>query len=98
MTDPATWSRLDALLDEALARPPEERSRFLDQACQGDSLLRVRVGELLDIAEADDEELQPGGGLRGVLAREVLDDLSGEREERPLVPGTRLGRFEVRGF
>jgi serine/threonine-protein kinase len=95
--DPAGWSRLDALLDAALARPAAERAAFLDQACQGDAALRARLDALLDIAEREDDELRPGGGLDGRLAREVLDDLAGA-DEITLAPGSRLGRFEVRGL
>jgi len=93
-----SWSRLDALLDDALSRPARERRRFLDQACQNDPALRVRLGELLDIAEGEDPGFRQGGGLEGVLASELLEDLSGEAPEAPLPAGTRLGRFEVRGF
>ncbi len=93
-----SWSRLDALLDDALARPRQDRGRFLDEACRGDPPLRTRLGELLEIAEAEDRALRPGGGLEGVLADEVLEDLAGQSAEVPLAPGTRLGRFEVRGL
>jgi eukaryotic-like serine/threonine-protein kinase len=94
MTTPATWSRLDALLDGALSREPHERRSFLDEACRGDAALRARLDELLAIAEADDQDLRPGGGLQGDLAREVLEDLAGD-DDVPLPAGTRLGRFEV---
>lgn len=96
MPEPAGWTRLDALLDAALSCAPGERTRFLDQACAGDAPLRARMGELLDIAQADDPALRPGGGLEGALAREVLDDLGGPERHPALPPGTRLGRFEVR--
>src|SRR5262245_30978332 len=87
MSEPADWSRVDALLEEALGRPRAERARFLDEACAGDAPLRARLDALLAIAEADDPELRPGGGLTGALAREVLDDL----ERRPLPPPPATG-------
>src|SRR6185295_20343939 len=97
MPDPAHWSRIDALLDAALARPAAERARFLDEACHDDPALRARLDELLHIAQSDDHELRPGGGLEGRLAREVLDDLFAA-DDAPLPRGTRLGRFELRGL
>jgi hypothetical protein len=94
----APWSRLDDLLDGALSRPPGERRRYLDEACRGEAALRLELEGLLAIAEADDGDLRPGGGLETLLAREVLDDLEDEAGDVPLPPGTRLGRFEVSRF
>ncbi len=45
--DPERWHRIDELLQAALDREPEERSRFLDAACAGDPSLRENVEKLL---------------------------------------------------
>ena len=51
-TDPERWQAVKDLFDAALARPAEERARFLDRACAGDEALRREVESLL----ASDEE------------------------------------------
>jgi eukaryotic-like serine/threonine-protein kinase len=48
------WRRIEYVFDEALARPENERSAFLDEACQNDAQLRAEVESLL--AEARREE------------------------------------------
>jgi eukaryotic-like serine/threonine-protein kinase len=49
--EPDQWHRLQQLLDEALERPPEERARFLDEACRthgdSDGMLRHEIESLL---------------------------------------------------
>ena len=55
--------RLEELLAEALGRPPEDRARYLDDACAGDSQLRQELDELLEL---NDE------------AAEFFDELSGD--------------------
>jgi hypothetical protein len=44
---PSRWRRVTALFHEAVARPPSERSAFLDDACAGDAGLRRDVDELV---------------------------------------------------
>ncbi len=41
------WQRIDALLEAAMERPPEDRRSFLDAACGDDGELRREVEELL---------------------------------------------------
>ncbi|MGV8042166.1 MAG: tetratricopeptide repeat protein [Thermoanaerobaculaceae bacterium] len=41
--------RLEELLEDALARPAEERDVFLDRACGGDGALRRELGELVSL-------------------------------------------------
>ena len=45
--NPERWRRIDAVLQAALARPPEERDPFLDRTCAGDDDLRREVELLL---------------------------------------------------
>lgn len=44
---------LSALLEQALTLPPEARSMFLDQACEGDNQLRNELASLLSAHEAE---------------------------------------------
>ena len=45
--DPERWRQVGELFHRALEHGPEERSRFLDQACGGDPALRAEVDSLL---------------------------------------------------
>lgn len=70
---PEEWSRIEALLDEALELPSHERDVFLDRACRDDQSLHREVESLLArettmdgfleqfplIFVAEDEELEP---------------------------------------
>lgn len=48
------WSRVKPLFEAALERPPEARTAFLAEACDGDDSLRAEVERLLALdAEAD---------------------------------------------
>ena len=52
--------RQKQLFEQALERPPEERTPFLDGACGGDQELRARVDALLaSLAAADDFLAEP---------------------------------------
>jgi serine/threonine-protein kinase len=46
-----SWQEVDDLLDAALDRPPEERTAFLDEACEGRPELRAKVASLLEAEE-----------------------------------------------
>ena len=46
-----SWQEVDNLLDAALDRPPEERTAFLDEACEGRPELRAKVASLLEAEE-----------------------------------------------
>src|SRR5262245_27487486 len=41
------WSRVKTIVQEALARQPEDRHAYLDQACDSDRALREEVDSLL---------------------------------------------------
>jgi eukaryotic-like serine/threonine-protein kinase len=45
------WERVKELLDEALALAPEQRARFLDEACDSDCELRAELESLLSFGE-----------------------------------------------
>ena len=83
MIEGEDWLRLDALLQAALDRPPEERAQWLEQACGSDRALREKLEELIRLAEDPSEEWRPGAPL----AEEPGDGI--------LVPGQNLGRYRV---
>src|SRR5438552_14279730 len=45
--NPERYQRIQALLQSALEREPNERGSFLDEACAGDELLRRQVESLM---------------------------------------------------
>ena len=49
---PEPGARISDLYHRALARPPEERSAFLQRACDGDTALRREVESLLGYESA----------------------------------------------
>jgi serine/threonine-protein kinase len=86
---PERWTEIDALFDQALRLPPEERGDFLEKACKRDQELRRQVELLLRAAEVDDSFLEQGGGLQGPM----LDDLW--REASSDLSGSTLKHYEV---
>jgi hypothetical protein len=58
------WKRVEELYNEALSKPPAERTQFLESVCQGDAELRREVESLLASLEKD-------GSLLEVPALEV---------------------------
>ena len=96
------WRRVDQVLQAALLRPPEERDRFLRQACAGDTALENEVQSLI----AADE--QAGRFLEDpaihAAARALANDRSADDSRRTdpvetarmaLSPGSRLGPYEI---
>lgn len=71
MADPSL-SRIEEVLAEALARSPEERAAFLDEACAGDGELRRELDELLEV-NADAEEFfdDLAGAIAGAAPLEL---------------------------
>jgi len=90
LTDPASWNRIEAILDELLDLPSDERAARLDGLAGADAALRPHVERLL---RADSDET--GGILdRGIapLAQRVMDD---ERAPASAASGTRIGPYRV---
>ena len=108
--DPESWRRADAVFQNAIERPAEEREAFVARACAGDDALLAAVRALM----AADES---GGGILdasvGELAASILPDASeaeragaegdggtgaGESDEAPTpdpLIGRTLGRFRI---
>jgi eukaryotic-like serine/threonine-protein kinase len=56
-TDPARWQHVKDLLAQALELVPDERARFLDEACAGDRSLRAEIDSLLAFSQDADDRM-----------------------------------------
>src|SRR5262245_43141644 len=83
---PDRWKRVDSLYHQAAARTGDDRSTFLDQACDGDATLRRELESLL----AHDDPAGPflEESALSVAAREVADHM-------PRLTGRRFGPYLV---
>jgi len=81
--DPEHAARVESLCLEALSKDAHERAAFLHEACGGDAELRRDVESLLAARTDADALLQTPSSLA---------------RTPPLIPGTRLGPYEIRAF
>jgi serine/threonine protein kinase len=82
MMTPEDWQRVRRIFHDALERPRDEQSAFLDETCAGDPQLRREVESLL----ASHEE------AGGFLESPALDAATGTAV---LSAGARLGPYEI---
>jgi serine/threonine-protein kinase len=79
--DPNTWERLEAIFFDALALDGEDRTAFLDRACNGDADLRAEVEAVLAshlaIAEGEPLEIPPEGRVGTRVGAYRLEALVG---------------------
>src|SRR5712671_5893536 len=61
-----------AVFTEALCLPPEERDRYLSEACKGDGEFRLRVEALLQAYEAAGDFLGKAAAKRPPKAAQVV--------------------------
>lgn len=87
------WTEVDALFDEALQRPPDERTAWLRIQCGEDAALYQAVATLLanDAAAAD-----ALGESATVFAAHLVDSLA-ESSPDGLSEGTRVGPYRIIG-
>jgi serine/threonine protein kinase len=76
-----------AVFTEALRLPPEERNRYLDEACKGDNEFRRRVEALLQAYEQAGDFL--GRPAAGMPSRATQAFPAGEK------PGDRIGHYKL---
>ena len=95
---PERWRRVETVFQTALDITPENRERFLTEACGGDEVLRCEVERLLKGYEAADEFLeQPALDLKRIAG----DELPTLREEalststHSLESGARIGAYRI---
>jgi serine/threonine protein kinase len=97
---PERWRRVETIFQTALDVAPENRERFLAEACAGDEVLHREVGRLIEGYEAADEFLeQPAVDLRQIAANELptlrLEDMHGSAHA--LESGAAVGAYRVIG-
>ncbi len=85
--DPERWRRVGELFHRALEHDPEERSRFLDEACAGDAALRAEVDSLLAHHEGSAPPVVPTPSENAVAG--------GEAGEPELAAGRLLGPYRI---
>src|SRR5437016_595986 len=76
-----------AVFTEALRLPPEDRDRYLDEACKGDNELRRRVEALLQAYEQAGDFLGKPAADRPARAAQAFQ--AGEK------PGDRIGHYKL---
>jgi serine/threonine-protein kinase len=81
------WERLQSVFDVAADLGPEERPRYLDEACRNDPGLRLRVDSLLLSVES-------GTDLMDAVGRGAAQALGSAMPEI----GGRLGSYEITGI
>jgi serine/threonine-protein kinase len=91
-TDADRWLRIEAILDQALDLPPEQRSPLLDEACAGDPVLRAEVEALL---AADSGAGAFLGVPIGEFAPELLAEAAAEDESEEDLIGRQVGRYRL---
>ncbi|MDX1395045.1 MAG: protein kinase [Gemmatimonadota bacterium] len=84
------WTRIDAVLRDALDLEADAREAFVRRACGGDAELEARVRRLLDAAERSGDIPPVDVGL---VAEAVAE--RGELDDEPLKAGDRVGAFRV---
>src|SRR5262245_65286085 len=78
--DPQLWKQVDALFEEALEQPPEERKSVAAQASKGNAIVYEEVLSLLD-AQAKASEFMEGSAMSaaaGALVQELVASLVGK--------------------
>jgi serine/threonine-protein kinase len=83
---PPEWSRVKEIVGDALERPPEARTAWIEEACGGDVDLRRRVESLL-AADARDWDLLDAPAAAVVAV--------GASQPRLPAPGDRVGPWEI---
>ncbi|BDC49862.1 hypothetical protein F183_A21780 [Bryobacterales bacterium F-183] len=86
MASPSNWTKLQDIFHQALAIPPDSRSTFLAEACNGDDALRQQLEGLLQSAGSGDSDFYQtavGQAAESVFAKDQA------------VPGDRLGPYQL---
>ncbi len=85
------WERVKELLDQALDLAPEQRARFLDEACASDSALRAELESLLSYGEELNSDF-----LQSPLSGELSQELERIEATGSLAPGQLVAqRFQL---
>ena len=82
---PERWQQIKSLLQSTFEREPTERPAFLDEACEGDELLRQQVDSLIISHE------QAVGFLEEPAFELMAESLESNRAELVEVAGRKMG-------
>ena len=85
--DPKHWQEVKAVFEAALERPVAERSRFIEGACVGNSVLRQEVDSLLRSYE------NAGSFMEAPAVAAAAESLLGQQDKLPV--GQSLGHYEI---
>src|SRR3989440_2619117 len=83
---PERWQQIKNLLQAALEHEPAERPAFLDEACQGDKLLRQQVNSFIVSHE------QAGGFIEEPAFEVMAESLENKQTE---LIGQTLGHYKI---
>jgi len=84
---PQRWQQIEALLQSALERKPDQRAAFLAEACADDASLRIEVESLIACEESAANFIE-APVFKAVAASGVEDQVTP-------VAGRRLGPYEI---
>jgi Tol biopolymer transport system component/serine/threonine protein kinase len=88
---PEQWKRVKETLHTALELPPEDRDKYLQQACQDDSELRAEVTSLLTSHDSSGDFLDAGP----LPSQVPVTSGAGGQAAAPAMAGRRLGPYEI---
>jgi len=92
----ASAKREMAVFDVALEiADPEERRRFLEQACDGDEKLRASIEDLLKIQAHAEQFFSQGASSLNSLASQLVEDAVESQQIFEEKPGAILGPYKV---
>jgi len=84
---PERWQQLKSIFNRALDLDPTRRAAFLDQACDGNDMLRAEIESLIT-------SYDEAGGFMEQPAYEAAAKLI-DRDSGNLLPGSRLGPYAI---
>lgn len=88
---PGQWSRVKELFQAALEREPAVRTAFLEEACEGDELVRREVESLLASLDIADSALADWAELSEIEPLEVLGGTLADQRVGPYQIQHRIG-------
>jgi len=91
---PERWKQINRIFSSAIELRPEDRTKFLDQACSNDSELRLEVESLIAAHEKDGSFIVDSGSkAMGGLLKELVEDPLVELKAGQTVAGYQITRF-----
>jgi non-specific serine/threonine protein kinase/serine/threonine-protein kinase len=89
----AGWTRIKAIVAEAIELPADSRLAWLDQSCGGDPVFRAEVEALLNAHDQAGTFLVAPALVAPGLAEQVVEAVDSSADKRP--PPSRFGAYRV---